>query len=101
VKGFESSSVEIDHDYENELKSVLKVQLYKKFIQIDASAKKENELYFGSLAWSGYDNFTTLLNHQSCSVMCKFSLIPINISIDVQYYAIFIFCSFKMVLLIP
>jgi hypothetical protein len=39
VKGFESSSVEIDHDYENELKSVLKVHLYKKFIQIDASAK--------------------------------------------------------------
>ena len=47
VKGFESSSVEIDHDYENELKSVLKVHLYKKFIQIDASAKNENELYFG------------------------------------------------------
>jgi hypothetical protein len=36
-----------DHDYENELKSVLKVHLYKKFIQIDASAKKDNELYFG------------------------------------------------------
>ncbi|XP_063427202.1 apolipophorins-like [Mytilus trossulus] len=44
---FETSSLEISHDAKDSLKSLVTVQVNKNSIRVDASAKKENNIYLG------------------------------------------------------
>ncbi|CAG2186504.1 unnamed protein product [Mytilus edulis] len=45
--GFKTSSLEISHDAKDSLKSLVTVQVNKNSIRVDASAKKENNIYLG------------------------------------------------------
>ncbi|XP_071162849.1 uncharacterized protein [Mytilus edulis] len=45
--GFKTSSLEIFHDAKDSLKSLVTVQVNKNSIRVDASAKKENNIYLG------------------------------------------------------